>query len=70
MQRLPKPIWFLSGLALLAGCIKQPTLEEKLAAAATTAEREKIAYYECIHNANYPVPGSHSNTYVGHEERQ
>lgn len=56
--------------ALLAGCAKQPSLEEKLAAASTPAEREKTAYYECLINARYPVPGGHSRAYVGHESRQ
>jgi hypothetical protein len=56
--------------ALLTGCAKQPSLEEKLAAAPTPAEREKTAYYECLINARYPVPGGHSRTYVGHEARQ
>jgi hypothetical protein len=57
-------------MALLAGCVKQPSLEEKLAAASTPAEREKTAYYECLINARYPVPGGHSRPYVGHESRQ
>ena len=56
--------------ALLAGCIKAPTLDEKLAAARTPAEREKILYYDCIQWANYPVPGGHSKAYMGHEARQ
>lgn len=58
------------GAALLAGCVKQPSLEEKLAAASTPAEREQTAYYECLKNARYPVPGGHSRSYVGHETRQ
>lgn len=58
------------GLLAISACIKQPSLEEKLAAAPTPQEREKTAYYECIKNANYPVPGGHSNAYVGHESRQ
>jgi hypothetical protein len=60
----------ISILALASACAEQPSLEEKLAAASTPAEREQTAYYECIHNANYPVPGGHSNAYMGHEGRQ
>ena len=57
-------------IALLSGCVKAPTLEEKLAEASTPAERKQTSYYECIRNANYPVPGGHSRSYVGHEARQ
>lgn len=63
-------ILMVLGTVLLAGCVKQPRLEEKLAAASTPAEREKTAYYECLKNARYPVPGGHSRPYVGHEARQ
>lgn len=70
MKKIIKVAIGISSLVLLAGCVKQPSLEEKLAAASTPAEREQTAYYECIHNANYPVPGGHSNAYVGHEGRQ
>lgn len=57
------------GMASLAGCGKQPSLEEKLAAS-TPADREQLAYYECIHSAHYPIPGGHSRAYFGHEARQ
>jgi hypothetical protein len=55
---------------ILAACVPQQTLEEKLAAAKTPAEREQIAYYECIKNSDYPVPGGHPRSYRGHEIRQ
>lgn len=60
----------LTTIAMLTACAKQPSLEEKLAAAATPAEREKIAYSECLKNARYQIPGGHSRAYVGHETRQ
>lgn len=65
-----KILIIILGASLLAGCIKQPSLEEKLVAAESPADREKTAYYECLKNAHYPVPGGHSNAYVGHEARQ
>lgn len=60
----------LLGTGLLAGCVKQPSLEEKLAAASSPAEREQIAYYECLHTTHYPLPGRRSKVYFGHEWRQ
>ena len=70
MKPLIRMTFIIIGTALLVGCVKQPSLEEKLAAATTPADREQTAYYECLKNARYPVPGGHSNTYVGHEARQ
>lgn len=52
----------------LSGCIKAPTLEERLADK-TGAEREQEAYYACIQHARYPVPGGHDGDYIGHETR-
>lgn len=65
-----KTALLIVGTGFLAGCGKQPSLEEKLAAASTPAEREQLAYYECIHTAHYPIPGGHSRTYFGPEQRQ
>jgi hypothetical protein len=70
MHRFMKIAIVLPAAALLAACVKQPSLEQKLAAAETPADREQTAYYECLKNAHYPVPGGHSNAYVGHEARQ
>ena len=56
------------GIALGA-CVKQPTLEEKLASA-SGSERLRVAYEECLKRARYPVPGGHNGDYIGHESRQ
>lgn len=70
MQKCARIFLCAISITLLAGCGKQPTLEDKLAAAATPAEREQTAYYECIHTVHYPIPGGHSDKYFGHEQRQ
>ncbi len=53
----------------VSACVKQPTLEEKLASA-SGPERQRVAYEECLKRARYPVPGGHSGDYRGHESRQ
>jgi hypothetical protein len=56
-------------LVAVTACVKQPTLEEKLASA-TGPERQRVAYEECLKRARYPVPGGHDGDYRGHESRQ
>lgn len=62
---------FILGMMVLtvSACVKQPTLEEKLASA-SGSERQRVAYEECLKRARYPVPGGHSGDYRGHEARQ
>jgi hypothetical protein len=45
-----------------------PTLEERLAGK-TGEDRETELHNACIQRANYPTPGGHDASYVGHEGR-
>lgn len=65
-----KRLGALAALSIVLGaCVKQPTLEEKLAST-TGPERERVAYEECLKQSRYPVPGGHDGDYIGHENRQ
>lgn len=53
----------------LAGCMKAPTLEERLSGKSGAARNQEL-YYACLERSRYAIPGGHSRAYVGHESRQ
>lgn len=64
-----KRVFGVLTLLALSACVKQPTLEEKLANAGGQ-ERQRVAYEECLKQGLYSVPGGHNRAYIGHENRR
>lgn len=63
-----KPYALIALFAFSLTSCKASTLEERLAGK-TGDERETELHNACVQRANYPTPGGHDSSYVGHESR-